>query len=288
MGTFGATMDGAGIAALLGLGLALVGLVAFALGRRRAPEEVRGLRAAVRAARRARRAALRERARALATARVAVRRERRSHGAEVRRAARRVRELEDATGPVVATVGPVVLHERVLVTPGGRVPVAGVRAVVETSGEVEVRRRPTVTRAALGAAAFGSIGALGSFAVPKRERVDGRRVHLTIAAGAASVSLELRPEAERDARRFVEALERTSAAAPEAEARRAADLATARRDLATARGDVGALAGALAERDRVRTDPVLAGDLAEAEAALASARAALASARAARRALRRP
>lgn len=273
MGDLAESSSVAAVLVLVAVGFVVV--VALVVRRFREPQEVRRLREAVRRARRERRAARRARARAVAPAEAAVRRERRRHDAAVRRATERVRALEDPKGPVLASVGPVVLHERVLVTPGGTVPVGTARASVVTSGGIEVRRRPTLTRAALGAAAFGTVGALGSFAVRKRERIDSRRVHLSVEAGAASVVVELAGDAEAGARRFADVLERTAGAADATEAARRTELGIARGELAALRGDARALAAALVELDRVRADPELGRALAAAESAYAAARAAL-------------
>lgn len=266
--------------------LAAGGLAALAVVARRrlAPPGTGALRTAVRRARRERRTARRAHARDLAPARAAVRRERRRHDAAVRRAHERIRALEDPRGRVLASVGPVVLHERVVVTPGGVAPVAEVRAIATSEGGVEVRRRPTLTRAAIGAAAFGAIGALGSFALQKRERLDGRRIRLVVEAGAASVIVELRHDALRDVQRFLGALERTAAEASAVGVRRAAELADARRALAALEGDPRGLAAATAELERRRVDPDRTAARDAAERSLDEARAAL---RAARRAARR-
>jgi hypothetical protein len=264
-----------GAAALAAGALLMVVAVVLIVRRWLGGEDVRALRRAVRRARRDLRRARRARARALAPARAAVRRERRRWRRELEALEARVRSLEDPRGRLVAVAGPVLLHERVVVTPAGTAPVAGARAEVATSGSIEVVRRPTLTRAALGAAAFGTLGAIGSFAVKKRETHDTRRVHLLIDAGDASVLVELGPGDERAAVRLADALGVAADRAPAAEAARLAALGSARSELASARSGRGSLDAAIGELDRLEADAGLAGPVAVAEARLEDTRTAL-------------
>ncbi|MEY3020584.1 MAG: hypothetical protein RLZZ272_1568 [Actinomycetota bacterium] len=271
--------DGVVVVAVLA-GIVVPIAVLLLLRRLRGSPEVRALRADVRSARSWRRSARRARERALASARAAVRRERRRHASTVRGLTARVRGLEDPRGRVVARLGPVVLHECAIVVSGTTLALDGLTVEVGISGGRHTTRRPTFTRAALGAAAFGTLGALGSFALKKRETTDTRQAHLLIHARDGTRMVDLDHRSEGAAHRFAEAVRRTVVAAPALAGHRRAELSTARAELAAATAETSALGDAQRELDRVRTDPVLLEAVAASERALEEARTALRAQRA--------
>lgn len=264
---------------LAGVLAVVVAVLLLLAGRIREAPEVRALRRDVREARVARRTARGSRGRAIGAARTAVRRARREHERAVRRLTERVRSLEHPIGRAVSRLGQVALHERALVVPGTSLPLEDLRIDVGVSGGIERTRRPTLTRAALGAAAFGAIGALGSFALQKRETTDTRQVHLLVDSAGSSMLIDLDRRSQAAAHRFADAVRRAVAAAPAREASRRAALDAARVDLAAARADTSDLVAALAELDRVVLDPGLATSVTTSEEALRAARAALRAAR---------
>ena len=270
----GGPTDVDGVVLTVVLVVATVALLLLARRSREAPE-VRARRRDVREARAARRTARASRGRAIRAARTAVRRARREHDGAVRRLTGQVRSLEHPIGRAVARLGPVALHERALVVPGTSLPLDDLHVDVGVSGGIERTRRPTLTRAALGAAAFGAIGALGSFALQKRETTDTRQVHLLVTSAGSPLLIDLDRRSQAAAHRFADAVRRAVSAAPAREAARLAALDVARADLAAARADTSELVAAIAELDRVLLDPGLATAVTAADEALRTARAAL-------------
>ena len=259
----------------LGVAAALL-LVATAL-LVRMPAEERRARIALLRAERALRRARAAHERLVRTAEREIARVERRHSAQLAALDRRIVALEDPRGPRIATLGPIALHALRIITPAGEVPVDGVAADVDAEGTLDVRKRTTLTRLAVGGALLGPLGAVLALGFPKRRTVDQRELYLLIEAGPASCVLQVHPDKGAEVRGFAV---QVNAAAADAARRRgaiAAELAAARAELAAMREDTSALDVARDALAAARADAAALAAVADAERAAAAARDALAA-----------
>lgn len=226
----------------------------------------------------------------LVRADVALRRARAAHASLVRTAERGVRSaeqqhssqlaeldqrivaLEDPRGVQLDALGPVALHALRIVTPAGEVALDGVEATVDSAGALRERRRRTFTRLAVGAATFGTVGAIVSLGFPKRTKVDDRELYLLIDAGAASCVLQVDPDDGARVRAFATRIEAAASVVAERRVATARELAEARAELAAVREDHSAMDAARERLAEARADAPALARIAAAERELAGAR----------------
>lgn len=262
---------------LVALGVVAALLLGCAVVLFRMPAEERRARIAVLRAERGLRRARRAHERLIRTAEREVARVERRHSTLLAELDRRIVALEDPRGPRIASLGPVALHALRIITPAGEVPVDGAAADVDSEGTLDVRKRTTLTRLAVGGALLGPLGAVLALGFPKRRTVDGRELYLLIEAGPASCVLQVHPDKGAEVRGFAV---QVNAAAADAARRRgaiAAELATARAELDAMREDTTALDAARAALAAARADAAALAAVAGAERAVASARNVLAA-----------
>lgn len=262
-------MDRGLLVALGVLGL-LVAVAVLAVVRM--PAEVRRARLDVVRAERALRRARAAHERLVRTAEREVARVERRHSEQLATLDRRIVALEDPRGPRLDVIRPVTLFALRLVTPAGEVPIDGVRADVDAEGSIDVRRRTTLTRLAVGGALLGPLGAVLALGFPKRRTVDGRELYLLLEAGPASCVLQLDPDAGSQARAFAVQVNAAAADAPRRRGAIAAELATARAELAATREDTSALDAAREALAAAREDSDVLARIARAERTLLVAR----------------
>jgi hypothetical protein len=240
---------------------------------RRPPEPVRRARSARRAARRRVGTAQRVRRSELRAADRGVSSAERARTKRIAALEGQLRELGDRRGRRLGDFGGCVLHEFVLITPGGEVPLDEVEASVDTAGNLSVTKRATLTRMAAGGLLLGGLGAVLSLGFQKKEKQDTRELYLLLDAGPASVVIQAVPDAGPQVRRFAS---QVNAAASDVAARRAQrqhEFEAARAEHSRVSADRSAIADATAQRDRVLAGTPAQVALDAAELALADARA---------------
>lgn len=240
---------------------------------RRPPEHVRSARGErVAAAQQARRAG-RARRRELRDADRRVSTAERSRIARLTELEQQLRELGDPRGRRLADFGGCVLHEFVLVTPGGEVVLDRVEASVDTAGNLSVTKRATLTRMAAGGFLLGGLGAVLSLGFQKKQQQDTRELYLLLDAGPASVVIQAVPDAGPEVRRFASQVNAAASDVAARRDRRQHEFEAARGERADVSADRSAIEDATAHRDRVLAGTPAQVVLDEAEAALADARA---------------
>jgi hypothetical protein len=277
MSTQGTLLLGVGIAsvALLVLG----GVWAWRSGWQRLPLVLRRPPHDVRSARRARRRAAWRARRAgwsrrweLAAADRAVTAAERGHAKRLAQLQEHIALLEDPRGKRVADFGGCFLHEFVLVTPGGEVPLDAVEASVDTAGNLSVTKRATLTRMATGGLLLGGLGAVLSLGFQKKEQLDTRELYLLLDAGPASVVIQADPDAGAEVRRFASAVNAFVSDVAARRQRRSQELATTRAERVRVEADRSAIEAAQLQRDAVNDGTAISAALTEAESALMLAR----------------
>lgn len=240
---------------------------------RRPPEHVRLARGArVAAAQQARRAG-RARRRELRDADRRVSMAERARTERITELEQQLRTLGDARGRRLADFGGCVLHEFVLVTPGGEVALDQVEASVDTAGNLSVTKRATLTRMAAGGFLLGGLGAVLSLGFQKKEQQDTRELYLLLDAGPASVVIQAVPDAGPEVRRFASQVNAAAFDVAARRDRRQQEFAAARDQHADVSADRSAIQDAIAHRDRVLAGTPAQVVLDAAEVALADARA---------------
>ncbi len=266
---------GLAMLALLGIGAVRVrrsGWQRIPVALRRPPEEVRRARRDRRRASRAARRARRSRRRELAAADRAVTAAERGHAKRLAQLQEHIAALEDPRGKRVADFGGCFLHEFVLLTPGGEVPLDAVEASVDTAGNLSVTKRATLTRMAAGGLLLGGLGAVLSLGFQKKEQQDTRELYLLLDAGPASVVIQADPDAGAEVRRFASAVNAFASDVDARRRRRAHELATTREERVRVEADRTAIEAAQTQRDAVNDGTAFSAALNEAESALMRAR----------------
>ncbi len=201
-----------------------------------------------------------------------VRRAERRHTAAIARLDRRIVELEDPRGSRVVAFGPVVLHERSLITPAGEVALDGVEATVDSAGNMSVTKRATLTRLAVGGLVLGPLGAVLALGFQKKRTHDDRELYLLIEAGPASCVLQVKPDAGTSVRAFAVQVNARARGIVQIRAQVAAELTDVRARLAATREDVSGLDAARQRLVAAHQDVRLLGAVSDAQARLAGAR----------------
>jgi hypothetical protein len=240
---------------------------------RRPPEYVRRARSARRAAHRRVGTAQRVRRSELRAADRGVSSAERARTRRIAALEGQLRELGDRRGRRLGDFGGCVLHEFVLITPGGEVPLDEVEASVDTAGNLSVTKRATLTRMAAGGLLLGGLGAVLSLGFQKKEQQDTRELYLLLDAGPASVVIQAVPDAGPEVRRFASQVNAAAFDVAARRARRQQEFAAARDEHADVSADRSAIEDATAHRDRVLAGTQAQVALDAAEAALADARA---------------
>jgi hypothetical protein len=242
------------------------------VGSHRSPPEVRTARCARRSAARIARRARWSRRRELGAADRSVRGAERTRASLLAKLQERIDGLADPRGRRLADFAGCILHEFVLITPGGQVPLDGVEASVDTAGNLSVTKRATLTRMAAGGLLLGGLGAVLSLGFQKKERQDTRELYLLLDAGAASVVVQADPDAGAEVRRFASAVNAFATDVDARRRRRGHDLAEVRQERARVEADLTAIETAMARREAITAGTRTLSALVAAEAALARAR----------------
>jgi len=242
------------------------------VGLRRPPPEVRTARRTRRSAARIERRARWSRRRELGAADRAVRGAERARASLLAKLQQRIDVLVDPRGRRLAAFAGCILHEFVLITPGGQVPLDDVEASVDTAGNLSVTKRATLTRMATGGLLLGGLGAVLSLGFQKKEREDTRELYLLLDAGAASVVVQADPDAGAEVRRFASAVNAFASDVDARRRQRGQDLAEVRQELARVEADRSAIETAMARRAAITVGTRTLSALAAAESALARAR----------------
>jgi len=263
----------AGAATAVAVGAVLLVLVVFlAVRLMLLPSEARAAGWAVLRARSTLARARAAHAIAVKRADLGVRRAERRHTSAIAELDRRIVALEDPRGSRVIAFGPVVLHERSLITPAGEVPLDGVEATVDSAGNMSVTKRATLTRLALGGLVLGPLGAVLALGFQKKRKHDDRELYLLIEAGPASCVLQVKPDAGAAVRAFAVQVNARARGIAQIRMQAAAELADVRAQLARTREDVSDLEAARQRLVDAHQDEQRRGAVVDAQAQLVAAR----------------
>jgi len=236
------------------------------------PEEVRRARGVRRRAAWVARRVRWARRRELGAADRAVAAAERGHAGRLAQLQDRIDALADPRGKRLADFGGCFLHEFVLITPGGEVPLDAVEASVDTAGNLSVTKRATLSRMAAGGLLLGGLGAVLSLGFQKKERQDTRELYLLLDAGPASVVIQADPDAGAEVRRFASAVNAFASDVDARRQRRTHELTATREERAQVASDLSTIEAAELQRDALRDGSATSAALAEAESTLLQAR----------------
>lgn len=163
--------------------------------------------------------------------------------------------LQDPRGRKLATFQKHTLYEHAIVTPNGESNLEGVRADVDTAGNLTTKSRSTLTRMAAGGLLLGPLGSILSMGLKKTKEIDKRELYLLVDAPSAPSVVQCPPDEGLKAREF--ATKVNSAATAEATYRQQLPtlLDQARQELRAAKDATGPVESAQAELARATNDP---------------------------------
>ncbi len=262
-------------AVVIGLIVAAVLASLVWVGSRVDPDEISQLRSRVREAKRNLKVTERRREKAIKAAQSSLKQAEKEYEGKVRAASAALDRLISPTGERLGSYHGIKLYERLIETPHGKGSLRGVRAIVDTAGNLIESRRPTLTRMAAGGLLLGPLGMLGSLAVQKKKKVDARELYLLIEGGGMASVVRCPPEDGQKAREFAAKINAAASRAERLEAERPQKTRAARRELEEVTADKAAIEVASEAVRRTESDRGLQeavdrarGELNEAEQAL--------------------
>ena len=178
-----------------------------------------------------------------------------SYERQVNAAQKQLDGLQDARGKKLASFQKHTLFEHVIVTPNGESNLVGVRAEVDTAGNLTTKSRSTLTRMAAGGLVLGPLGSILSLGLKKTKEIDKRELYLLIDAPSAPSVVRCPPDDGLKARQFATAVNSAAAAEESYRQRLPGLLDEARQDVQAAKGATGHVELARAELARATEDP---------------------------------
>lgn len=166
--------------------------------------------------------------------------------------------LRDPRGKRLKRCQGVTLFERTIATPQGTVSLVGVRASVDTAGNLAVTKRATLTRTAAGALVAGPVGAVvGGAGFKKTKKIDTRELYLNIEAPTLSCVVRCPPDSGARVRSFAAAVNTAASLAATDEPRRPHRIRLAEEALAAAQAARDPVEAAQRKAAKVAVDPHL-------------------------------
>lgn len=166
--------------------------------------------------------------------------------------------LRDPNGKRLRRCRGVTLYERTIATPQGTVPLIGVRAHVDTAGNLAVTKRATLTRTGAGFLVAGPVGAVvGGAGFKKTKKIDTRELYLRIESPRLSCVVKCPPDQGARIRSFAAAINTAAAQAPASEAQRPQRIHVAENALASAKAQTAPIEAARAQVAQATGDPEL-------------------------------
>jgi len=166
--------------------------------------------------------------------------------------------LRNPNGRRLEKVRGVTLYERTIATPQGTVPLIGVKAYVDTAGNMAVTKRATLTRTGAGLLVAGPVGAVvGGAGFKKTKKIDTRELYLHIDSPQLSCVVECPPDQGARIRTFAAAVNTAASRAAIEEPRRPQRIQAAESALASAQAATQPIEAARDEVTEVRGDPEL-------------------------------
>jgi hypothetical protein len=169
---------------------------------------------------------------------------------------KRLAELQDPRGRRLSSFGPIRLYERVVETPQGTAPLAGLRASVDTAGAMAVKSRATLTRMAAGGLLLGPVGLLAGGLAKKNKVMDKRELYILIESPTVNSVVQVAADKGLQARTFAAGVNTAAGNFAAMEASRPAMVDAAKRQLEHARGDTKSVDEANLNLATVTADPI--------------------------------
>jgi hypothetical protein len=213
------------------------------------------LRSELRDAKRQLRRARTEHSTAVKAAEQDLKKNTKSYERQVDAAQKQLDGLQDARGKKLASFQKHTLFEHVIVTPNGDSALVGVRAEVDTAGNLTTKSRSTLTRMAAGGLVLGPLGSILSLGLKKTKEIDKRELYLLIDAPSASSVVQCPPDDGLKARQFATAVNAAATAEESYRQRLPALLDQARQHVQAAKGATEPVESARAELARATDDP---------------------------------
>lgn len=111
--------------------------------------------------------------------------------------------LRSPTGKKLEKFNNILVYERTITTPKGSYSIIGVKATVETAGNLAVTKRATLTRMVVGDVIAGPVGAVvGGAGFKKTKRLDVRELYLYIEGPTFQYVQQFRPDEGPRVRQF--------------------------------------------------------------------------------------
>ncbi|WP_447153158.1 hypothetical protein [Nakamurella sp. GG22] len=181
-----------------------------------------------------------------------------AHDAGIRRTEKELQGLRSPDGHRLGAYRGITLYQLSVTTPQGSSSLAGATAAVDTSGNLAVTRRGTVTRAVAGGLLFGPVGAIvGGAGFKKKTEHDSRELYLMVETPSLVSVVKCPPDQGMQARAFAAKIQTAAKRAAELEAKRPAMLADAEQRLAAARSDTKTVEATLLNLKEVKADPAM-------------------------------
>ncbi len=215
------------------------------------------------------------RRRAIREAEAEVRRSQRDYDQSVAAALEHLEAACDERGRRLGTCHGVTLFERAIATPQGTVSLVGVRAEVDTAGNVAVTNRATLTRTVAGGLLAGPVGAVvGGAGFKKTKQIDTRELYLRIEAPTLSCVVPCPPDEGVQVRSFAAAVTTAASRASIEAPQRPERIRAAHQQLALAQAARGPIEAAQRRVEEIATDADLLAGIESARSELESHRAA--------------
>ncbi|MEX1164622.1 MAG: hypothetical protein WEB03_13700 [Nitriliruptor sp.] len=170
-------------------------------------------------------------------------------------AQKQLKALQDPRGKKLAAFQKHTLYEHAIVTPNGESNLEGVRAEVDTAGNLTTKSRSTLTRMAAGGVLLGGLGSILSMGLKKTKEIDKRELYLLVDAPSAPSVVQCPPDDGLKAREFAAKVNAAASVEAAYRQRLPALLDQGQQQLQAAKDATGPVESAQTDLARATNDP---------------------------------